>query len=558
MRVRCSRLLLGVVVALLAAPASGQNLDTKPRPKLKALIVDGANNHDWERAMRILKAILEESGRFEVNVATSPPAGASVERWREWKPAFSMYDVVVMNFNGGHTAKGIHWPRDLEQALEDYVSGGGGLVSYHAANNSFPDWPAYNRMIGLGWRNKDFGPSLIVSGEGKVVEVPKGKGRNPGHGPEHDFVVTVLNPDHPITRGMPTQWLHPHEQLTHGQHGPAQDLTVLTYAYSRDTRENEVMDWVIPYGKGRVYTTMLGHLWKNGPETAMRCAGFQTMLLRGVEWAATGQVTIPVPGDFPSASQIRLRPGDESAKVSPKPPPEGFVNLLNGRDLSGWEGSPAYWSAEGGDLTGKADGTLKYNRFIVWRGGTLKNFELRVQVKVSPGGNSGLQYRGTERPDLGESVITGYQCDVVAKRPDYNGMLYEERGRRILRSTGERVIIDTQGQPWVVGTFPLRSFAPGEWHDYRVLVEGNHHRHWIDGHPTVDVIDLDARGRKLEGVLAVQVHVGPPMTIQYRDMFLKRLPDDLPLITPDQARVPDGAPKVVPQGQDKPRTPDAK
>ena len=101
----------------------------------------------------------------------------------------------------------------------------------------------------------------------------------------------------------------------------------------------------------------------------------------------------------------------------------------------------------------------KFNRFIVWRGGTVKNFELRVQVKVTPGGNSGLQYRGTERPDLGESVVTGYQCDVVAKRPDYNGMLYEERGRRILAHTGERVIIDAEGQPWVVGEFPLKSFA---------------------------------------------------------------------------------------------------
>ena len=182
---------------------------------------------------------------------------------------------------------------------------------------------------------------------------------------------------------------------------------------------------------------------------------------------------------------------------------------------------------------------------------------MRVKVWVSPTGNSGLQYRGTERPDLGESVVTGYQCDVVANRPDYNGMLYEERGRRILAHTGEKVVIDPQGQPWVVGRFPLKEFKPGEWHDYRVLAEGNHQRHWIDGHPTVDVIDLDEKGRKLDGVLAVQVHVGPPMTIRYKDFFLKPLPDDLPLIKPEQAVIPPDAPKVVPQGQDKPRKPDA-
>ncbi len=260
-----------------------------------------------------------------------------------------------------------------------------------------------------------------------------------------------------------------------------------------------------------------------------------------------------MPEDFPTASQVRLRPDPEAA---PSGPPEGFKAIFNGRDLAGWEGSPPYWSVEDGCLTGKADGTLKYNRFLTWRGGTVRNFEMRARVKVSPGGNSGLQYRGTERPDLGETVVTGYQCDVVAKRPDYNGMLYEERGRRILAHAGEKVIIDRQGRPWVVGEFPLKTFPPGEWHEYRILVEGNRHRHWIDGHPTVDVIDLDEKGRKLDGVVAVRVHVGPPMTIQYKDVFLKTLPGDLPLIAPDRATIPPDARQVAPQGKDKPRAPD--
>jgi hypothetical protein len=164
-----------------------------------------------------------------------------------------------------------------------------------------------------------------------------------------------------------------------------------------------------------------------------------------------------------------------------------------------------------------------------------------------------LQYRGVERPDLGETVVTGYQCDVVANRADYNGMLYEERGRRILAHTGEKVIIDAEGQPWVVSDLPVKEFTAGEWHDYRVLVEGNHHQHWIDGHQTVDVIDLDEKGRKLEGVLGMQVHVGPAMTIQYRNILLRKLPDDLPLLSAKEAAVPKDARKVVPQGQDKPK-----
>lgn len=318
----CPRsLILTCVVIVGMSPGLVSGADVPPQPKRSVLIVDGVNNHDWERATRILTNILADSGQFAVDVATSPPADAPSDAWQAWKPDFARYDVVVMNFNGGHTPEGVHWPRELEKALEDYVSGGGGLVSYRAANNSFPQWPAYHRMIGLGWRGKDFGPSLVVGGDGKVVEVPKGRGLDPGHGPEHDFVVTVRDADHPITRGFPKMWLHPHEQLTHGQHGPAKDLTVLTYAYSKDTNQNEVMDWVVPFGQGRVYTTMLGHIWKDGPDTAMRCVGFQTLFIRGAEWAASGRVSYPVPEDFPTESQMRLRTRDRKPA-----PPEGQVS----------------------------------------------------------------------------------------------------------------------------------------------------------------------------------------------------------------------------------------
>ena len=172
-----------------------------------------------------------------------------------------------------------------------------------------------------------------------------------------------------------------------------------------------------------------------------------------------------------------------------------------------------------------------------------------MKVKVSPGGNSGIQYRGTSRPDLGLDVVTGYQCDVVADRPEYNGMLYEEKGRRILSHTGEKVIVDEKGQPWVVGKMPVKEFAPAEWHEYRVLVRGNHHQHWIDGHPTADLLDFDEKGRSLEGVLAVQVHVGPAMEIQYKDFRIKHLPDDLPLEKAEDHPIPADAIGVRPQGK---------
>ncbi len=240
--------------------------------------------------------------------------------------------------------------------------------------------------------------------------------------------------------------------------------------------------------------------------------------------------------------------GFSCTAVFAETPPEGFTSLIAADSMQGWRGSIDDWKVVDGELVGTADGTLKANRFIVADIDPVKNFELRVDVWISDGGNSGLQYRSMERPDLGPFVVTGYQCDVVSNRAEYNGMLYEERGRRILAHTGERVVIDTDSQPWITSSEAPTTFAPENWHRYRVLVEGNHHRHWIDDVLTVDVVDLDETNRSLEGVLGVQVHVGPPMTVRYRNFVLKRLPDDMPLMTASEATIPDNAEPVEPQG----------
>ncbi|MEM7143867.1 MAG: sulfatase-like hydrolase/transferase [Verrucomicrobiota bacterium] len=251
---------------------------------------------------------------------------------------------------------------------------------------------------------------------------------------------------------------------------------------------------------------------------------------------------------YPIASAANAYP-KAKATDAVKPGKNGFVDIFDGKSLRGWVGDPKYWSVKDGAITGVTDGSLKMNRFLTWKASTIQNFDLRLKVKVSPGGNSGIQYRGTARPDIDLDVVTGYQCDVVAAKPEYNGMLYEEKGRRILSHTGEKVIVDPEGQPWIVDTFPVKEFAPDEWHEYRVLVRGNHHKHWINGHPTADLIDLDENGRSLEGVLAVQVHVGPAMEIQYKDVRIKHLPDNLPLIQPNDAPIPPGSKGVRPQGK---------
>ena len=267
-------------------------------PRLSILIVDGMNNHDWRAATEKTRAILEAAGRFRVDVSTTPPAKEPASAWASWRPDFSKYDAVLVNFNGGHLETGVRWPEEVERALEKYVRAGGGLIVLHAANNAFLNWPAWNEMIGLGWRNRDFGPGLAVAADDSVVTIPKGEGLNPGHGPRHDFEVRVVAPQHPITRGLPPVWTQPSEQLTHGQHGPAQGLTILTCAVSEVSKQCEPMDWVRTYGSGRVYTTMLGHTWKNEPSPNYDCVGFRTLLAQGVEWAASGAKPSGLPPAF--------------------------------------------------------------------------------------------------------------------------------------------------------------------------------------------------------------------------------------------------------------------
>lgn len=292
---------------------------------LKALIVDGQNNHAvWPKSTIMMKQYLEETGLFQVDVYRTkftwgsgrekeylPLAGVgettdleNPQQDPDFFPEFKNYDVVISNFGW----KAADWPENAQKALENYMSSGGGFVSVHAANNSFPDWLEYNKMIGLGgWgdRTEKDGPYVYYTNKGELIR-DTSPGKSGAHGPSHIFPITIREKDHPITNGMPDVWLTNTDECYAQLRGPAENLTIL--ATGKDvsgkapTDRHEPMLMVVDYGEGRIFHTALGH-----DDFSIESVGFIISFLRGVEWAATGKVTIPIPHDFPTAEESSSR-----------------------------------------------------------------------------------------------------------------------------------------------------------------------------------------------------------------------------------------------------------
>ncbi len=293
--------------------------------KLKALIVDGQNNHAvWPKSTVMMKQYLEDSGLFEVEVARTqfisnykreetwlPLADAGEKQGTDkpvpdpnFSPDFSKYKIVVSNFGFGAA----DWPEQTRKNFEDYMKNGGGLVAVHAADNSWGNWPEFNKMIGLGgWggRNEKSGPYVYYDAEGKVVR-DDSPGKCGSHGPQGEFLITMRDKTHPVTKGLPDFWMHTKDECYSNLRGPAENMTIL--ATAADTPQlqkagrNEPMLMALDYGKGRVFHTTLGH-----DTEAFEGVGFIVTFLRGSEWAATGNVTQAIPKDFPSAEKSATR-----------------------------------------------------------------------------------------------------------------------------------------------------------------------------------------------------------------------------------------------------------
>ena len=314
MRIRIIGTLLGAAFAC-AVPGSAA-------PPIHVMLLDGEQAgayHAWQETTPYLKRMLEDAGIFRVDVVTAPPRGGD---FSTFKPEWSKYQVVVSNYD----APDERWPDILKASFEQYIHNGGGLVSVHAADNAFANWKEYNLMIGVGgWRarNEKSGPHFYYE-SGKLVP-DSAPGMAGSHGARNPFQVVDRVTDHPITGGLPKEWMHVGDELYANLRGPGENMTVLATAFSdpanHGTGHDEPILMVIAYGKGRIFHTVMGH-----DLAALNCVGFITTYQRGTEWAATGKVTRKVPRDFPSGDKTSTRreyvppAGWSSPGARPRPP----------------------------------------------------------------------------------------------------------------------------------------------------------------------------------------------------------------------------------------------
>ena len=222
-----------------------------------------------------------------------------------------------------------------------------------------------------------------------------------------------------------------------------------------------------------------------------------------------------------------------TALVDDRRSEQGFQNLFNGKDLTGWDGNPKLWSVKDGAITGQttAENPAKGNTFLIWTNGTPGDFELRCSFKLVPGddkgfANSGVQYR-SRIFDPANWVVGGYQADMEAG-PTYTGILYEERLRGIMAQRGEKVVWTEDDKKQVVGSVGdakdiEASIKKGDWNTYVIIAKGNHLQQFINGKQTVDVTDDCSAKRAMTGLIALQLHAGPPMMAQFKNVRIKSL-----------------------------------
>jgi len=415
--------------ATLAVDAGGAAAATP----IRTLLITGKNNHNWQYTSRLHKDTLEATGRFQVEICENP------EVWLADADALAGFGLFVIDYNDSQDPK--RWPSNCEANFAKAVESGTGVVAIHAANNAFKGWKEYEQMIGLLWRD------------------------GAGHGKFHTFDVEFTDPKHPITAGL-TMKGHP-DELYHGQTNPQKaKYSLLAQAMDKKdiggTGNNEPLALSLEFGKGRIFSTLLGHVWVDAGDSKVSITdpNFKTLLARGGEWAATGQVTLPV-----QWSDVRVH-----NTLTPKESAAGWELLFDGKtsSLRGWKktGWPTEaWKIDGGTImheAGKGGGDLITPK-------EYGDFEFTCEWMVADGANSGIIYRCTE--DHTYSWETGPEMQILddAKHPD---------GKKPKTRAG--TLYDILARSYDV------SRPAGEWNTATVKVVGTKVEHWLNGFKVVD------------------------------------------------------------------------
>ncbi len=405
-----------------------------PAPeKISVLVVTGANNHWWEWTAPTLEKMLEESGKFDVDVTTEP--GQTLAD----AAALGEYAAIVLDYNGPR------WGEAAEKGFLKAVESGTGVVIHHAANNAFEGWVEYEKISALMWR------------------------QGTGHGSFHAFDVTVVDRDHPITRDMPDMIAHPDELYHRLVHMHGTDYRVLATAYSDPetggTGGDEPMLLVKNYGKGRIFHCVLGHAWKGveSSKVALLDPQFRDMMVRGTEWAATGKVTpTRVPNTLTEAEARN-----------------GWELLFDGKTTEHWRGfrSKTFpekgWVIEGDALrvvAGSGAGDILTKR-------SYRDFEFAFEYKVSPGANSGIMFHVSE--ELKQPWHTG---------PEYQ-ILDDGAGNNSVHSAGSLYAM-------IAPETKIHRPA-GEWNTGKIMLVGNHLEHWLNGIRVVSTTMHDDHWKEL-------------------------------------------------------------
>jgi hypothetical protein len=289
---------------------------------IRVMLLDGESAgtyHKWNLVTPVLKKQLDETGLFQVDVVTAPPANGD---FSAFKPDFAKYAVVVWNYD----APDPRWSDELKASFEKYVAAGGGVVIVHASDNAFPNWTAFNEMIGVGgWRgrNEKHGPYWFYQ-DGKLTS-DAAAGPAGSHGQRSPYQVAVRE-NHPITNGLPKLWMHQGDELYARLRGPGKNVTVLATAFSdpknSGSGRDEIVLMTISYGRGRVFHTTMGH-----DINALSSVDFVVTFQRGTEWAATGKVTQKIPASFPTQNSVSYR--SDLAAMDP-----GYERGLNPLDAA--------------------------------------------------------------------------------------------------------------------------------------------------------------------------------------------------------------------------------